>query len=136
MAKTSTKDIAQALYESTKGKSGAELSRLLENAVALLAKSRLLGKSPEILEHLEKIRDKDLGIVSAKVTSRHPLARHTLDEIRRALKSRYRATDITLETHEDPSLIGGIKIEAKDELIDISLKNKLRQLQTHLINNQ
>ncbi len=135
MAKTSTKDIARALYESTKDKSGAELTRLLQNAVTFLAKNRLLSKSPEILEHLGKIRDKDLGIVSAKVTSKSPLAKHTLDEIKRTLKTRYHASDITLHASEDPSLIGGIKIEANDELIDLSLKNKLRQLQTHLLNH-
>ncbi len=133
MAKTSTKDIAKALYESTKDKSGVELSRLLENAVAFLAKNRLLGKSPEILEQLEKIRDKDLGIVSARVTSKNPLTKHTLDEIKKTLKTRYRASDITLHTSEDSSLIGGIKIEANDELIDLSLKNKLHQLQNHLL---
>ncbi len=133
MAKTSTKDIAKALYESTKDKSGAELTRLLENAVAFLAKNRFLSKSPEILEHLEKIRDKDLGIVSAKVTSKSPLAKHTLDEIKKTLKTRYRASDITLHTSIDLALIGGIKIEANDELIDLSLKHKLHQLQKHLL---
>ncbi|MDO8620075.1 MAG: ATP synthase F1 subunit delta [bacterium] len=135
MAKTSTKDIAKALYESTKDKSGAELTRLLENAVTFLAKNRLLGKSPEILEHLEKIRDKDLGIVSAKVISKNPLTKHTLDEIKKTLRTRYHASDITLHTSEDSSLIGGITIEANDELIDLSLKNKLHQLQAHLLVN-
>lgn len=135
MAKLSTKDIAKALYESTKDKSGVELTRLLQNTVAFLAKNRLLGKSPEILEHLEKIRDKDLGIVSAKVTSKNPLAKHTLDEIKKTLKTRYRASDITLHTSIDLALIAGFKIEANDELIDLSLKNKLRQLQVHLLNH-
>ncbi len=135
MTKISTKDIAKALYESTKDKSGAELERTLENAVSLLFKNRLLSKSREILEQLEKIRDKDLGIVNAKITSKRSLGKHTLDEIRKTLKTRYRASEITLRLSEDPALIGGIKIEANDELIDLSLKNKLRQLQVHLLNH-
>ncbi len=135
MAKTSSKDIAQALYESTKGKSGTPLSRLLENAVIFLAKNRLLSKTPEILEQLEKIRDKDLSMVRAKITSKRPLTEHILNEIRRTLKTRYRASDVTVESIEDPSLLGGFTVEANDELIDLSLKNKLRQLQTHLLNH-
>ncbi len=135
MAKTSTKDIAKALYESTKDKSGVELERILASAVAFLAKGRLLSKTPEILAQFEKIRNKDLGVVSAKVTSKSPLTKNTLDEIKKTLKTRYQASDITLKTFEDPSLIGGIKIEANDELIDLSLKNKLSQLQAHLLNH-
>ena len=57
----------------------------------------------------------------------------TLDEIKKILKNRYEASDITLHAHEDLTLIGGVKIEANDEMIDLSLKNKVRQLQNHLL---
>ncbi len=133
MAKISSKDIAEALYASTKSKSGAELERTLGNAVEFLSKNKLLSKAPEILGHLERIRNRDIGIVSAKVTSRNPISKHTADEIKTALKNRYKASEIHLNFAEDPSLLGGIKIEAKDEVIDLSLKNKLNQLQAHLL---
>ena len=133
MAKISTKDVATAFYESAKSKSGADLERTMTNAVEFLNKHKLLSKASEILWHLEKIHNKDLGVVSATVTSKRPLAKKNLDEIKKILKNRYKALDITLHTHEDLSLIGGIKIEANDEMIDLSLKNKVRQLQNHLL---
>jgi len=133
MAKISTKDVARAFYESTKNKSGPEVERTITNAVEFLTKNKLLSKATEILEHLEKIRDKDLGVVSATVTSKRPLPKKTLDEIKKILKNRYEASDITLHAHEDLTLIGGVKIEANDEMIDLSLKNKVRQLQNHLL---
>ena len=135
MSKISSKDIAEALYASTKDKSGMELERTLANGVEFLAKNKLLSKTPEILELLEKVRERDLGIVSAKVSSRSPLTKHTTDEIKTALKNRYKASSVSLHFTEDPSLLGGIRIEAQDEVIDLSLKYKLKQLQAHLINN-
>ncbi|MSU55866.1 MAG: hypothetical protein EXS51_00950 [Candidatus Taylorbacteria bacterium] len=135
MAKISTKHIAEAIYHVAKGKSGGELDRALGSAVEMLSKSRLLSKAPEILGRLEEIQNKDLGIVSAEVTSRSILTKETLADIRKTLKARYNASDITLKTHEDQSLIGGIKIEANGEIIDLSLRNKLSQLQSYLLHH-
>lgn len=133
MAKLSTKNVAEAIYASVKDKTGAERERALELSVEFLAKKNLLGKAPEILKHLERIKNEDLGIVSAKVTSSSPLTKYTEDEVKHALKKRYKAEDVILELQEDKTLIGGVKIEANDEIIDLSFKNKLNQLQNYLL---
>ena len=133
--KLSTKHIAAAIYTSAKDKSGAERERALELSVEFLAKKNLLGKAPEILKHLERIKNEDLRIVSAKVTSSTPLTKYTEDEVKHALKKRYEAEDVILELQEDKTLVGGVKIEANDEVIDLSFKNKLNQLQNHLLNH-
>lgn len=131
--KLSPKHIAQAIYASAKDKTGAERDRALELSVEFLARKNLLGKAPEILKHLERVKNQDLKIVSAAVTSRTPLTKYAEDEVKHALKKRYKAEDIILELQEDKSLLGGIKIEANDEVIDLSFKNKLNQLQNHLL---
>lgn len=133
MAKLSTKDVARAIYASAKNKSGAELSITLEHAVQFLAKKNMLSKSAEILSHIERLHDVAERIVRAKVASKETLSRHSLDEIKHALKKRYKADEIALEPTEDKSLLGGIRIEARDEVLDLSLKNKLHQLQNHLL---
>lgn len=133
MVKISPKTIAEAIYASAKDKTGVELTRALELSVEFLAKKNLLSKTPEILKHLEQVKNQDLKIVSAKVTSSSPITKYTSDEIRHALKKRYKAEDVIVELQEDKKLIGGIKIEANDEVIDLSFKNKLNQLQNHLL---
>lgn len=133
MAKISAKNLARAIYESAKNKSGAELERAIENTVEFLAKKNLLSKAPEILKCLTHVQNTDLGIVSAKVVSKSPLNKHAIDELKLALKKRYKAEDVILELEENLSLLGGIRIEAKDEVIDLSLKNKLNRLQAHLL---
>ncbi|MDO8482330.1 MAG: ATP synthase F1 subunit delta [bacterium] len=133
MSKLSTKNIAQAIHASTKNKSGKELEQSIVNVVEFLAKKNLLSKSPQILKQLEEAYNIEGRIVQAKVSSKSELSKHTTDELRHALQHRYKAEDIILDLHEDKTLLGGIKIEANDEVIDLSLKNKLNQLQNHLL---
>lgn len=131
--KISTKNIAQAIYESAKDKSGAELERALVNAKDFLAKKNLISKSAEILEHLQKLADKDSGTVRAKILSPDKISDHRASEIKTSLKHRYKAEHIILDQAEDKTLIGGFRIEAEDEIIDLSLKNKVNQLKNHLL---
>ena len=135
MVKISTKNIAEAIFLATKDKSGKELEDSLLNVVEFLAKKNLLAKAPEILKHLDHVVHREAKIVHAKVSSRNELTRKTVDELKHALKHRYKAEDIVLDLSEDKSLLGGIRIEAKDEVIDLSLRNKLNQLQNHLLTN-
>lgn len=131
----STKTFAEAIYESARGKSGADLSTVLDNAISFMEKNQLLGKSREILAHLEKIIDKDEGVMRVKVKSSSILSKKVTEELEANLKKRYKAKTIEIDNIEDKSLIKGIKIEVNDEVIDLSLAHRLHQLQTHLIKN-
>ena len=131
--KLSTKNIAQAIHASTKNKSGKELEQSLVNVVEFLAKKNLLSKAPQILKQLEETLNTEGRIVRAKVSSKSELWKHTTDELKHALQHRYKAEDIVLDLHEDKTLLGGIKIETQDEIIDLSIENKLNQLQNHLL---
>ncbi len=133
MAKISTKQVAQAIYSSAKDKSGAELEYALGNCVEFLAKKNLLSKAPEILRHLENISDAEQNILRAKVLSRVPLNKTATDTVKNLLKTRHKTKTPALEWREDKSLIGGMRIETEDEVLDLSLKNKINQLQNYLL---
>lgn len=133
MAKISIKQVAEAIYSSAKNKSGAELERALANSVEFLARKNLISKAPEILSHLEHISDAEQQILRAKVLSKMPLSKTAADKVETLLKSRYKTKKPALEWKEDKTLIGGIRIETEDEVLDMSLKNKLNQLQNYLL---
>ena len=133
MAKISTKNVAGAIYASAKDKSGAELNTALKMAVEFLAKKNLLSEAPQILQDMEQISDTEQGILRARVLSRKPLTKKATDEVESLLTNRYKSKSHVLEWKENKSLIGGVRIETKDEVIDMSLKNKLNQLQNHLL---
>ncbi len=135
MSKLSTKNVAEAIYATAKNKSGTELEHALKMSVEFLAKKNLLSKAPEILKNLEQLLDTEHNILRARVLSRKPLSKKATEEVEGLLKKRYKSKDTVLEWMEDKTLIGGMRIETNNEIIDMSLKNKLNQLQAHLLTN-
>jgi F-type H+-transporting ATPase subunit delta len=135
MATISIKNIARAIFESSYGKDGASLDAVTKKAVDLISKKHLLSKSKEVLYELEKIVDKSKEVVRAKISSRIKIDKKETDEIEDFIKKRYKAKNAVLEFSINPKLLGGIRIEVGDEIIDMTLKNKIKKLQNYLITN-
>lgn len=135
MKLSSTKTLAQAIYETTKGKSGVELTHALENTVVFIKKNQLMSRSKEILSHLENIIGTNENIVRAKVKSRDVLSKKMISELEESLKKRYKAKEVEINNMVDEEVIDGIKIEVQNEVIDLTLRHRLNQLQNYLIKN-
>lgn len=133
MATFSVNNLARAIYESTSGKDGAELNIITKNTVNLISKKHLMSKSKEILDQLEKIIDKKEEISRARVSSKINLNKKITDEIEDFIKKRYKTKNTIIEYKTDDKLLGGIKIEVGDEIIDMTLKNKIYKLKNYLI---
>ncbi len=133
MNKIGTKDLAKAIYESAKGKSGDALESAINNAVEFLAKKNLISKSSEVLNYLQEIIDDEHGKIRAKVLSKTEPTHAALEHIKHFLRERFKAKEAHLDWKEDRSLLGGVRIEVRNEVIDLSLKNKIDQLQNHLL---
>lgn len=133
MNKISNKVVARAIYESVKGKSGEAMESSIKNSVAFIARKNFLSKSAEILGHIQDFVDTDHGTVRAKVLSKKKPSPKAVEQIKHFLQERFKAKDVHLDWKEDESVLGGVRIEAKDEVIDLSLRNKIDQLQNHLL---
>lgn len=132
MAVTSNNLIAHAIYEVTKGKTGSELTSAMGDVMKFLVRKRLLSRSTGIISSLEKIVNKEEGVVKAKVLSARKLDHDSKAHIIHNLEKRYSAKKIILEEEINEKLLGGIKVEIGDEVIDLTLKNKINKLQEHL----
>ncbi|HAE36903.1 MAG: ATP synthase subunit delta [Candidatus Nomurabacteria bacterium GW2011_GWF2_35_66] len=135
MASISIKNLASAIYESSQDKEGADLESAILKCATYLKNKNLLGKKEEILKALQKIVNKDNGIINAKVSTEIEIKVGAKKEIEEFIKKRYKAKEVILEEKIDPKLLGGIKIEIGDEIIDATLANKIHQLQDYLIKN-
>lgn len=135
MATISINNLARAIYESSKGKDGAELDVVAKKAVKLIAQKNLINKSKEILNEIKKIIDKEEDVVRAKISSKSKLEKGAIEDIEDFIKKRYKAKHIVLEFEINKSLLGGIKVEVGDEIIDTTLKNKINKLENYLITN-
>ena len=135
MATISINNLARAIYESSQGKDGADLDLVVKNTVKLLSEKHMIGKSKELLERLEKLVDKGDELIRAKISSKTKLEKKTIEEIEEFIKKRYKIKNSVLVFETDEKLIGGIKIEVGDEIIDITLQNKIHKLKNYLITN-
>lgn len=135
MASISIKNLARAMYESSFDKKGGDLDSALAKCVIYMRDKNLIGKKEEILRELENIINKEEGIVKAKVSTSDKLKDTTERDIVELIKKKYNAETVQIEKYENPKLLGGIKIEIGDDIIDTTLSNKIHQLQDYLIKN-
>ena len=132
MTTISNKDIAQAIYLATLEHSPAEQSLIFKKVIQFLERRRLLRKAPDILLRLRNIINGHEGRVVAKVSSGKILSEKIKKELKHTLALRYSAKEIILEESLDERLLGGFKVAVNDEVIDLTLKNKIGKLQEHL----
>ena len=133
MKKISMKNSAEAIHSSLEGKSVAELDSALKNAVKFLDKKRMLGKSEDILIELEKIIDKKNGILKIKVKSAKKIPDDKRKELESQMIEKYKAKGIESIYLEDKHLLGGMRIEIGEEVMDMTYRNKLNQLSKFLL---
>jgi len=132
MATISNNDIARAIYLASKDKSSGEMHQVHKNIISFLARKRLMSKSSLILASLEKIINSEGGKVSATVASAKRLHDEEEKTLVHFLKKRYSAKEVALTKILDEKLLGGFRVEANNEVIDLTIKNKIRQLQEYL----
>ncbi|MEI7689124.1 MAG: F0F1 ATP synthase subunit delta [Candidatus Nomurabacteria bacterium] len=135
MASISIKNLAHAIYDSSLDKEGIELNSIVEKSVIFIRDKNLLGKKKEILEELENIINKKNGIIKARVSSSEKLKEESKKEVEDFIKKKYKANEVIMEQETNPKLLGGIKIEIGDDIIDTTLSNKIHQLKNYLNKN-
>jgi F-type H+-transporting ATPase subunit delta len=132
MSTISNNDIAKAIYTASRDNKEGEFPTLYKQVTQFLARKRLLSQSKVILYKLDKIINKEEGRVSAKITSAEKLKNDFKNEVISFLKKHYSAKEVVMTEEIDSKLIGGLKIEVNDEIIDLSVQNKIKKLQEHL----
>jgi len=132
MTTTSNNDIARAIYLMFKDKSSSEQKNISEKVVKFLFRRRLLSKAPDILSRLKKIINNADGRLEVKISSVEALSHQVKTHLEQTLKKRYLVKEVVLKEYIDKKLLGGLKIEVNDEVIDLTIKNKIGKLQEHL----
>ncbi len=104
-----------------------EITGMVANLIKVAAGNRRLFVVPEIIAGFKQLAAKHRGEVAAEVTSAEPLSDAHVAELKAALKTSL-GKDVALDTHVDPSLIGGLIVKVGSRMIDGSLRTKLNSL--------
>ncbi|MBQ9743707.1 MAG: ATP synthase F1 subunit delta [Clostridia bacterium] len=105
-------------------------SRMCENVVSfikLLCERDRIGGFGTCVEDYTRLYNEKCRIRVVTVTSSVKLTEAECEKIRKMLEKKY-SVGVNLILKVDPSILGGIIIEAEDTVIDGSLKSKLRNV--------
>jgi F-type H+-transporting ATPase subunit delta len=97
------------------------------NFILLLAENGRIEILPEVSELFEQLRARYEGVLDAKIISAFPLDDTQLRELVFDLEGKFKQK-IDPEVSVDPELIGGIKVEIGDEVLDASVRGKLEAM--------
>ncbi len=123
--KYSPKQYARALYESLREEKDAGL--VFKNFYNLLVRNSDLKLLSKIIENIDEVDKKERGVVEVKIASAKKIAPEIIEKLQGLIKKGEIKQEI------DSSLIGGLKIQIGDLLIDSSIKAKLNKLRQSLI---
>lgn len=73
-----------------------------------------------------------MGILSVKVTTVVPLTDQQITQLIAKLKRQFGYAKIEITEAIDPTILGGVVVETKNEVIDGSLKKRLNQIKKNL----
>jgi F-type H+-transporting ATPase subunit delta len=108
-----------------------ELDPEATNLARLLIESRRVGQIGDVVEEFEALADVAAGRVRATVTTAVDLDAevrgHLVDQLSQRL-----GKEVRLTTSVDKRIIGGLKLQYGDHLIDASLATRLQQLRRRL----
>jgi len=118
---------------------GRLISALLEgraSAAAVLIASSVVQRPRErrvreLLARAERIVAAVRGRAVATVTSAVPLSAAQTDRIAAVLKAKY-DTEISVNAVVDPTLVGGLRVQVADDVIDASVASRLSDLRQRL----
>ena len=110
----------------------AKVSQTLRHFFRVVAEAGRLNLLPDIHRTFAEQVDERAGIVEAKVASAQPLSEAQTTALMASLTARTGKT-IRLSWSQDPTLLGGLKVQVGSTVLDASLQGQLRQLKTQLL---
>ena len=101
------------------------------NLAKLLIEADRVNEIGAIADQFENLADDAAGRVRATVTSAVELGSRDRDRVAVELSQRLGKT-VTMQVEVDPRILGGLKIQYGDRLIDASVATRLQQLRRRL----
>lgn len=123
-----TPDQVYGLFAAATG----DLPTEMQNFVRVLIENGRLGQLPEIRDLFEALKNEREGVVDAQITTAYPLDKGQLAALVAELEKRFKRK-VKPQVNVDPGLIGGVRMQVGDEVIDGSVRGKLAAMSAALM---
>jgi F-type H+-transporting ATPase subunit delta len=101
------------------------------NLARLLIESGRVDQAPAIEQEFQRLADEVAGRVRATVTTAIELERDDRDRVERELSRRLNK-EVRLDVVVDPRVIGGLRLQYGDRVVDATVATRLQQLRRRL----
>ena len=108
------------------------LEILFKNFLSFLISKRRFFYVKQILKNFNEICSEKRGELKAEIKSAKNLTQDEINKITQELSNNFKS-EIKLNYTHDQSLIGGLVVQIGSTMIDTSIKKKLQQLETKMI---
>ena len=108
------------------------LEVLFKNFLSFLITKRRFFYIKQILKRFNEICSEKRGELKAEIKSAKNLTQDEINNITKELSNNFKS-EIKLNYTHDQSLIGGLVVQIGSTMIDTSIKKKLQQLETKMI---
>ena len=109
-----------------------KLENLFKNFLTFLITKRRFFYVEKILKSFNEICSEKRGELKAVIKSAKELTQNEIDKITEELSNNFKSK-IKLNYNHEPSLIGGLVVQVGSTMIDTSIKKKLQQIETKMI---
>ena len=110
----------------------AGVSETIRRFFTVVAKAARLNLVFELAIAFSELVDKYQGVIAALVTSAQSLSENQLQTLTTSFSKRT-GKQMRFTTRQDPSLLGGLKIQVGSTVYDASLQGRLRMLRARLL---
>lgn len=126
--KVSDGDVAATIQSLLKSPLNAEAKNFLDMLVA----NGRIELLPEIGAQFQLLKNSAEGAADAEITSAFELSAAQVTELVATLEKKFNRK-LNPSVTVDPSLIGGVRVVVGDEVLDTSVRAKLQQMRTALV---
>lgn len=127
--KFTSRDYAQALYESISDVSDKDSEKVLDNFAKILSDMGDIDKIEEIENEFRKLVDKKQGKLEAEITTAR-----SVNLSKDSMETLNKIADAQIKAHPkvEEKIVGGVVVKMEDTLVDGSLKSELEKLNSLL----
>lgn len=110
----------------------SEFQGLLKQALFVIYRNQRMDDLLYIIADFEGRYYEKMGVLPVKVTTTVPLNKQQKEQLVTKLKTQFGYAQIELTEAIDPTILGGVVVETKNQVIDGSLKTRLNQIKKSL----
>ena len=128
--KLSRTQIARAFVATPVSRSDLDMKDLIPGLAQLLVEQKMTGQVDLLLRDIAREQEKQLGVTQVSATTARAISDQLKKQIAATSKDMCNAKDVVLSSSVDESLLGGVVLQTADEVVDMSVKAKLKALRS------